>query len=888
LADERLHLALQMAAMATWEWDLTTGGVTLSEESASLFGASSGGIEDLKALMHPADVPATRLAVGRALRGEIPYALEFRIVMPDSRIRWVAVRGDVKRNAGGTPLRVVGVCADVSAQRQAEARLARDALILQNVRESVIVTDLQGIVTYWNRGAEDLLGWTESEMLGRPLVERYPAAPPPIRAGAAQLLERIAAGEEFTGEVEAYRRDGTRVWIETRMRLLLDAGRPAGIVEVSRDITQRKRAERALRLSESRYRSLVEQAPISIQTFAPDGVALQANAAWARLWGADLQDLTGYNILHDRQLERCGVMPFIRRAFAGEAVTIPPTWYDPAEERVGRARWVEAHLYPRLSDSGELREVVLMLRDVTDQVEAESRIRRGQERYESLIMASTQVVWNTAADGSVLEDLPTWRAFTGQTREELHAGGGWGWTSCIHPDDREDVQATWRAALAAQQPHEQEFRVHARDGSWRHMLARALPVKESDGSIREWVGTLTDITEQRRAQEALRAREREFKTVVENARDVIVRFDRECRHLYINPIIEEITGIPAASFIGRTNRELGLGPPAAHEGAGDLWECAIREVFSTGQERSIEFSHFGPGGLRHFQSRLVPEFAPADDQERGGKGAARAVETVMAITRDLTERRLAEERLARKAAELARSNAELESFAYIASHDLKEPLRGIANYAHFLLEDYHAQLDDEGKHKLLTLKNLAARMDRLLDALLEFSRVGRTELAFDDTDLGAIVRDVLLSLGPRLEELGVRTTIHPLPTLRCDRVRVREVLSNLVTNAFKYNQRPEKIIEIGHLADAPETIYVRDNGIGIPPQHQDKLFRMFKRLHGRDKYGGGTGSGLAIAKRIVERHGGRIWLESRPGEGTTFFFTLPQSRENGQTPSLRC
>lgn len=860
MPDERLRMALELASMAAWDWDLRSGTVTLSSEAATLFGATSGSMDALKRLMHPEDVAATRAAVGRALRGEHPYAVEFRIVSPKlgRSPRRVAVRGHVQRDPAGAPLRVSGICADVTAQREAEARLTRDALILENVRDSVIVTDLAGVVTFWNRGAEDLLGWSADEIVGRPLLHRFPAE---ARPGVAEMLQRIIAGEEFAGEFEDHRKDGSRVWIETRVRLLFEHGKPTGVIGVSRDISARKRAEDELRLSEIRYRSLVERAPLSIQTFAPGGAAITANAAWARLWDSRIEDLRGYNILEDRQLQRKGLMPLIRRAFAGEVVTIPPVCYDPSEDHSGRPRWVEAYIYPLEEESGALREVVVMLHDVTDKIEAVAQLKRSQRRYESLVMASAQVVWTTSPEGDIVEDLPTWRQFTGQSFEEM---AGRGWTARVHPDDLARVSEVWQRSLEAGTPHEIELRIMAADGSYRIVSSRAVPVRDpgaADTAIREWVGTLTDITDRRRAEETLFAREREFKAVVENARDIIARFDRAGRHLYINPVIGDITGLAPDAFVGRTSRELGFDTELC-----DAWEQAIAEVFATGQERSIEFSFTTGGGTRHFHARIVPEYSRSGD-----------VETVMGITRDLTERRLAEQRLAHKAAELARSNSDLEGFAYIASHDLKEPLRGIANYAHFLLEDYQDRLDDEGKHKLRTLKTLASRMDSLLDALLEYSRVGRTELAVDNVDMEEIIADVIQSLRPRLEEMRVEITVHPLPVVRCDRVRVRELVSNLITNAFKYNDRQAKSIEVGSLAGAAHdqpTFFVRDNGIGIPPQHQTKLFRMFRRLHGRDRYGGGTGSGLAIAKRIAERHGGRIWLESTPGEGTTFFFTL--------------
>lgn len=241
------------------------------------------------------------------------------------------------------------------------------------------------------------------------------------------------------------------------------------------------------------------------------------------------------------------------------------------------------------------------------------------------------------------------------------------------------------------------------------------------------------------------------------------------------------------------------------------------------------------------------------------------------------------ERLAELNIELARSNAELDAFAYVASHDLKEPLRGIHKYAHYLLEEAKsgAKLSEQGRERLANLLRLTVRMDGLLDALLHFSRVGRLELDYEDLAVDAIVREAVEMLGARLSEVDVELRIpRPLPWLRCDRVRVREVFANLISNAIKYNDKPHKWVEIGYIGpgEAPaegETVfYVRDNGVGIGLEHHERVFAMFKRLHPRDGFGGGAGAGLTIAKKLVEQHRGQIWIESTPGEGSTFFFTL--------------
>ena len=252
------------------------------------------------------------------------------------------------------------------------------------------------------------------------------------------------------------------------------------------------------------------------------------------------------------------------------------------------------------------------------------------------------------------------------------------------------------------------------------------------------------------------------------------------------------------------------------------------------------------------------------------------------------ERKKAEIALAEQAKQLARSNTELSDFAYIASHDLKEPLRGIRNYADFFIEDYGEQFDEEARGRLETIVRLTKRLEELIETLLYYSRVGRVDLAMAETDLRQVVDNVLDSLQMSLRESKTEVRIpKPLPTMLCDQARVAEIFRNLVTNAMKYNDKEEKWIEIGFeqtsentngdaaaQAAGPVVFHVRDNGIGIPERHLDSVFRIFRRLHGRDKYGGGTGAGLTVVKKVVERHEGRIWVDSCVGEGTTFYFTL--------------
>ncbi|WP_179075205.1 ATP-binding protein [Nostoc sp. C057] len=260
--------------------------------------------------------------------------------------------------------------------------------------------------------------------------------------------------------------------------------------------------------------------------------------------------------------------------------------------------------------------------------------------------------------------------------------------------------------------------------------------------------------------------------------------------------------------------------------------------------------------------------------------------------------------------ELERSNQELASFAYAASHDLKEPLRGIYNFSTVLLEDYAQVLDDDGIECLQTVVSLSVRMETLINALLRLSQLGQAHLREQATDLNELLNQVINVFHASRQGCGlvdIRIP-RPLPTIQCDRVLVNEVFSNLLGNAFKYNDKAEQWVEIGYLSqeegagsrgqgagsreqgaggageaiiyqspipNAPCPIfYIRDNGIGIPQHHLETIFRLFKRLHSQEKYGGGAGAGLAIVKKIVELHNGQIWVESTVGVGSIFYFTL--------------
>ncbi len=376
-----------------------------------------------------------------------------------------------------------------------------------------------------------------------------------------------------------------------------------------------------------------------------------------------------------------------------------------------------------------------------------------------------------------------------------------------------------------------------------------------------------EISQREKAEETTRR----MAAIVESSGDAIIRQKLDGTIQSWNSGAEQVFGYSAEEMLG--NRMLPLIPPERQDE-----EARLIHELRIGKG----VSHFETERIRKNQQRIFVSVTLSPIRDKAGELIGYSK-----IARDITDQKQAERALTKHAAELERSNQELDDFAYIASHDLKEPLRGIHNYSKILLEDHAESLNDDARGRCETILRLSRHMETLLDTLLYFSRVGRSELAMRPTDLESVLGNILESLDVSLKEHGVFVHVpQSFPTVLCDSARIGEIFRNLITNAMKYNDKSEKWIEIGYLGgeknafvSVPSLVFfVRDNGIGIREKHLDSIFRIFKRLHGRDKFGGGTGAGLTMTKKMVERHGGRIWVESTFGEGTTVYFTLETSQ----------
>lgn len=418
---------------------------------------------------------------------------------------------------------------------------------------------------------------------------------------------------------------------------------------------------------------------------------------------------------------------------------------------------------------------------------------------------------------------------------------------------------------------------------WRIYFTTTNIYYDSEGKRKGIVGFARDITHFKQAQEKLRQANEELeqrvqlRTVqlekanaaltetearlrlfIENVPLAVAMFDREMRYLATSQRWQQDYRLGEQDMIGRSHYE--VFPEIA-----DRWK-AIHQRCLAGVTAKFEENYFScPNSPLIWERREIYPW-------RDGAGE---IGGIVVFTENITQRKEAEEKLKAANAELARSNTELEQFAYVASHDLREPLRKIKSYTELLAEDYQSQLDTKADKYMAYITDGAERMQALIADLLTYSRVGKGELTKEPVSLESVVNRILTDLSLAITENNARITFELLPTIDANFHQMVQLFQNLITNALKFRSvAPPEILIQAELKQGQWLFSVKDNGIGIKPQYLERIFVIFQRLHSRDKYPG-TGIGLAICRKIVERHGGQIWVDSEERIGTTFYFTFP-------------
>jgi two-component system, sensor histidine kinase and response regulator len=542
--------------------------------------------------------------------------------------------------------------------------------------------------------------------------------------------------------------------------------------------------------------------------------------------------------------------------------------------------------------------------DIAQWQRAEAALRVTMQRHRSLVVATSQIFWTTAADGQVVDDIPSWRAFTGQTREAVR---GWGWLEAVHPDDRARTAEVWSLAVANRTRYDVQYRVRRADGVYRHFAVRGVPLSDTQDwtqhywddarlsapgvslvptgiPIREWVGTCTDITEQKEAEAALVHERDLLHALMDNVPDAIYFKDRDSRFIRVNRSLATRFGLTdPADAVGKSDFDF-FNP----EHARDAFEDE-QAVIRTGRPVvAREEKEVWPDGRTAWASTTKMPFRDRDGTIIGTFG----------ISRDITHRKRAEEELrqAKEAADAA--NRAKSEFLANMSHEIRTPMNAIIGMTELLAD---TGLTPEQADYLGMVRKSADALLGLINDILDFSKIEAGKLDLEELEFGLrdTLGDTLGTLSLRAAQKGLELACHIAPDVPEDLVgdpgRLRQIVVNLTGNALKFTECGEVVVDVGLARDDtaaahPGTVLlhiaVRDTGIGIPEEKIGLIFAAFTQADSSTtrKYGG-TGLGLTISARLVELMGGRIWAESRVGTGSTFHFTARFGRSPRPVPA---
>ena len=494
---------------------------------------------------------------------------------------------------------------------------------------------------------------------------------------------------------------------------------------------------------------------------------------------------------------------------------------------------------------------------VVEAAMAKESLRASEERFRSLVETTSDWVWETDANGVYTYASPKSRDLLGYAPEEVIGKTPF---DLMPPDEVQRINTVFRGVVDSHKPFERlENTARHKEGYLVVLETNGVPIYDANGKLIGYRGIDRDITKRKQAEEALQESEEKFRSIVENALAGIFMVDDAYRFVYANDELcrilqysrEEIEGMDFRAALSDESRAFVTDYYVRRQRGEQLpprYELSV--VRRDGQVRQAEMS---VAVVRDAVGRL----------------------RTMGQLVDITERKQAESERETLIVELEAKNAELERFTYTVSHDLKSPLITIGGFVGFLEKDALSGNLERVKADIVRINDALTRMQRLLDELLELSRIGRIINSPEAVSLAAIAREAVESARGQIEACGVQVDIaSDLPTVYGDRVRLVEVVQNLVDNACKFmGEQPHPRIEIGAWqGETGPVFYVCDNGVGIEPQYHTKVFGLFDKL---DPQSDGTGVGLALVKRIIETHGGKIWVESEgSGRGSAFCFTL--------------
>jgi PAS domain S-box-containing protein len=759
--------------------------------------------------------------------------------------------------------------------RELREREERFRSLTENSLDVISILDPDGTVLYGSSAYEKVFGHRLEEVLG---TNVFRLVHPDDREETIGIFRRLVERprETQTAEFRVVRADGTAVWVHAFGQNRLDDPAVRGIVINTRDITTERMAAEAESRAEAMFRGVAQQA-ITGSYIGQDERIIYGNPKFARIFGYDVDELMElpamFDLIAPEERDR------VRAVVATRLGDGRDVQYTTLGLRKDGSR-VPIEVYGSSLELDGRPAAVATVLDISDRVGAETALRESEARFRIAFQQSGIGIALSRPDGRFEKVNPALCQLLGYTEEELLALS---FHDVTHADDRANTVVHVRNALAADDPGytvEKRYVKKCGEVVWIQLTAT---LHRDGGRPLYFIAQIQDITDRKLAEARLQESEERFDLAVAGASDGIWDWYVSSNEFYcsarwkaqlgydehelsasitewqsrIHPDdLERVRGLLADYLAGRVER----------------FELEHRMRHKDGSYRWILAR---AGAVRDETGKALRLVGTNTDRTEG----KRLEESIAEQARQLAHRNA---QLAWQSRELERSNEELERFAYAASHDLQEPLRMVTSFTGLLAKQYEGSLDEKAQQYIHYATDGAMRMRRLIQDLLAYSRAGARDAELVPIESEGVLADVCRNLAEALQESGATITHDPLPTVWADATQLGQVLQNLIGNALKFRGEAAPAIHIGAERDRDVWRFsVRDNGIGIEPRHAERIFVMFQRLHTRAEYPG-TGIGLALCRRIIERHGGHIWAQSAPGEGATFHFTLPTAAPSSE------
>ncbi len=811
--------------------------------------------------------------------------LFFRHRLASGEIRDVEVHSGPVASDSKTLL--LSLIHDVTDRIRLERERQRLATAIEQSPVSVVVTSPDGTIDYVNAAFSRVTGYSRDEAIGQNprLLKSGETTEEEYQAIWAQL----AGGQPWSGTFRNLRKDGSAYWEQARIFPIMDeTGTLSHYVGIKEDITERKHAEEVIQTLNRSYQDVLSAASeVAIIATAPDGIITVFNRGAEKMLGYSAWEVVGtetpalFHIAEEIDARATELDAELTIPVRGFATFIRKAELEGSEKREWTYRrkdgghiTVSLVVTPVYSSPDEITGYLGVAIDITERRNVEHRLTESEQRFRTLVEGTTDWVWETDDQHRFSWFSPSFDIILGQPATVQLGKRRWDVASERHEIDVEIWQAHMEDLSARRSFRDFRYWLRLADGNAKWISISGSPRFDDSGNFLGYRGIGTDITFE--AASALRLKM--LSTVVEQSPVSVVITNPDGVIEYVNAHFTTITGYTAHEAIGQRASLISSGE-TPYSTYAELWA-----TITDGRQWRGEFKNRKKNGVFHWE---VVAISPVIND-------AQQIVHYVSVKEDITFRKEAETRISEanqalelQAQQLQTVNAELEQFAYVASHDLRQPLRMVTSYLALIERRLGGELNEDLRTFFDFAINGARRMDRLILDLLEYSRTGRCNIPFAPVRLADTLADSLANLEVAVAEAGAVVTIaEDLPTVLGERLDLTRLFQNLIGNAIKY-RAPERAPRVGVtccVEDGEWIVTVCDNGIGIAPADRDRAFKIFQRLVANGAYEG-TGIGLAVCKKIVENHGGRIWIEDGQTEGTCFRFTLPMTGQPVQESS---